>query len=151
MGGVCMNAIELLKTDHQKVNELFDEFDVSEDKAIADKICQELSIHAQIEEQIFYPAARKADESLVEHGLDEHQEMKEAITELRAMETVDEDFKLTMEDLRMIVEDHVEEEETELFPEVQIKMGAQLDRLGTEMMQLKEQLQQGKATRSKSA
>jgi hemerythrin superfamily protein len=146
-----MNAIELLKSDHRKVEELFDEFEVSEEKSIAEKICYELTIHAQIEEEIFYPAAMKADADMVKHSLEEHQEMKERITELSAMENVDEDFKLTMEELRAVIEDHVEEEETELFPEVEVKMGEQLAQLGSQMMRLKEQLQQGKATRVRTA
>jgi len=146
-----MNAIELLKSDHSKVEGLFDEFEVSEEKSIADKICHELTIHAQIEEQLFYPAAKRADEELIKHSLEEHQEIKDLISELSAMEKVDEDFKLTVEELRAIVEDHVEEEETELFPEVEVKMSAQLDSLGEQMMMLKEQLTQGRATRAKTA
>ncbi len=68
------------------------------------------------------------------------------------MSAVDEDFKLTMEDLRSTVEDHVEEEETELFVTVEEKMSQErLVELGDQMMQLKVKLQQGKATRGKSA
>lgn len=147
-----MNAIKLLKDDHQKVTELFDEFEVNQDKSIADQICMELDIHAQIEEQIFYPAVKQIDPDMIEHGLEEHDEMKQAIKELQAMSSVDEDFKLTMEDLRATVEDHVEEEETELFVEVESKLSQErLVELGEQLMKLKLQLQQGKAARGKSA
>jgi len=146
-----MNAILLLKNDHQKVTDLFDEFELSEEMIIAEKICQELDIHAQIEEQIFYPAVNKVDPEMIEHSLEEHQDIKDLIAELRAMEAVDEDYHLAMDELRSIVEDHVEEEETQLFVNVESVLSDQLARLGNEMMKLKQQLMQGKAARTKTA
>jgi len=146
-----MNAILLLKNDHEKVNDLFDEFDVSGEMIIAEKICKELDIHAQIEEQIFYPAVNKLDPEMIEQSLEEHQDIKDLIAELRAMDAVDENYQLAMDELRSIVEDHVEEEETQLFVNVESALNDQLDRLGNEMMKLKQQLMQGKAARTKTA
>jgi len=146
-----MNAILLLKNDHQKVIDLFDEFDVSGEMIIAEKICKELDIHAQIEEEIFYPAVNKLDPEMIEQSLEEHQDIKDLIAELRAMEAVDENFQLAMDELRSIVEDHVEEEETQLFVNVESALNDQLERLGNEMMKLKQQLMQGKAARTKTA
>lgn len=145
-----MNAIELLKSDHEKVSQLFDEFEVHQDVSIAQRLFREIEIHALIEEQIFYPAVRHLASELIEHSLEEHNEVKEMIEELRALNTVDEDYISMMEELRDCIDDHVEEEEEELFALAEDKMGAELDRLGAQIEHRKQAMTRGKAQRATS-
>ena len=88
------NAIDLLDADHKAVKQLFIQYDAlcedgapAEDKQqLAEKICQEITIHAQIEEEIFYPEVRKAigDDALMDEAEQEHAEAKEAIATIQA-------------------------------------------------------------------
>jgi hypothetical protein len=136
-----MNAIELLKQDHRRVRELFADHEKAgenahaEKRAIADRICKELDIHAQIEEEIFYPAARDGatteNDKLVAEALEEHQVIKGLIAELRAAQPDDAQWDAKMKVLQESVEHHVEEEEGELFPRTRTTLGASyLDELG---------------------
>jgi hemerythrin superfamily protein len=122
-----MDAITLLKADHKTVSDLFKKYDKLGDRAekskkeIVDKIITELSIHAAIEEQIFYPAVREAVpevEDDVLEGLEEHHIVKWVLNELDAMSPEDERFDAKVTVLIENVRHHVEEEESELFPEV---------------------------------
>lgn len=122
-----MDAITLLKQDHKTVEGLFKQFEkVAEgkpDKArqLADQIIRELSIHAAIEEQVFYPAVREGvpeAASDVLESLEEHHVVKWLLSELESMSPEHERFKAKMTVLMESVRHHVEEEENELFPEV---------------------------------
>jgi len=117
------DAIKLLKDDHREVKGWFKDYEKLEDdaekKALADKICLALTVHTQIEEEIFYPAAREAidDDDLLDEAEVEHASAKQLIAEIQAM-TPDEplyDAKVTV--LGEYVNHHVEEEESEMFPE----------------------------------
>jgi hemerythrin superfamily protein len=146
-----MSAVEMLISDHDKVMKLFDDFDADNSKEIAEKIFREIEIHAQLEEQIFYPAVESIDNELISESLADHNMVKDMIEELRGMDITDEEFPARFEELRASIEDHVAVEETELFPEVESNLSKDLDRLGLEMQKLKDQLEQGTATRTKSA
>jgi hemerythrin superfamily protein len=125
-----VDAITLLKNDHKTVEQLFKRFEKSEDpsekRKIADQVIRELSIHAAIEEQVFYPAIREAvpsEEDMVLESLEEHHVAKWVLSELVDMspeaERFDAKFTVLMENVRH----HVEEEEQELFPEVRKALG----------------------------
>src|SRR5436309_15560873 len=92
------DALALLRTDHQMVQELFDKFEKTraEDRkgTIAEQICNELTIHAQIEEEIFYPAVREAirDEDLIDEATVEHQSAKDLIAQIQGSKAGDELF-----------------------------------------------------------
>lgn len=96
------DAVDLLDADHKAVKKLFIDFNAlcddgaapSEKQPVADKICQALLVHAQIEEEIFYPAVRKAtgDAPLVEEAIDEHAQAKETIAKIQGMDASDKDF-----------------------------------------------------------
>lgn len=135
------DAVVLLKQDHRMVEALFDEFEdaeESEQSAIAERVCQLLTVHAQIEEEILYPAAKQAledeeeDSELVNEAEVEHASAKELIAKIEAMSVDDENFKATVKVLGEYIKHHVKEEEGELFPklkktELDLKdMGAQL-------------------------
>jgi hemerythrin superfamily protein len=145
-----MNIIDMLKADHRKVQELFHQYEAAggrstqQQRGIAEQIFTELEVHSTLEEEIFYPAVRtKLDQEgqeLVDDSLEDHQTVKALITELRALNPNDEQFATKLEELRENVEEHVGEEEDEMFPEAQEALGNELDRLSTQAQDRKEKL-----------
>jgi len=146
-----MNAIQMLKDDHRKVEELFREYEAASDsenvsrkKEIADKACMELEVHSKLEEEIFYPAFRaKADEEgkeLVAESIEEHQTVKNLIQELRNLNPEDDEFDDTFDELMDDVKHHVEEEESQMLPEAEGLLSDEMDRLTSRMEERKEQL-----------
>lgn len=142
------DAISLLVTDHKKVKKLFKDFEKlkesgdSEDKReIVMEICTELSIHAQVEEEIFYPAARMAinDDDLLDEAIIEHASAKELIAQLEAADPEDAFYDAKVTVLGEEIEHHVEEEETEMFVKVK-KSKLNLAALGEEIALRKEAL-----------
>ena len=142
-----MNAIQLLKADHKTVEALFKRYEKAGDKAfkekkeIAQRIVKELSVHATIEEQLFYPAARARDErvnSQVLEALEEHHVAKWTLDEIDRMSPEDERFDAKVTVLIESIRHHVKEEEGSLFPKVQQVMGrSELAALGEAMEQAK--------------
>ena len=128
------DAIALLKADHKKVSGLFEDFEKtrssSKKKALVAQICQELTIHATLEEEIFYPAVKAAlkDKELVPEAHVEHASVKDLIAQVEGVEPDGE-----MYDAR------VKEEQNEMFPKV-AKTRLDLIKLRDEMMARKEQL-----------
>ena len=127
-----MDAITLLKNDHKTVEALFKKFEKAGDNAhktkrdLADKIVEELSVHAVIEEQVFYPAVREAvpdEEDTVLESLEEHHVVKWVLSEIDGMSPEAERFDAKVTVLIENVRHHMEEEETELFPEVRKALG----------------------------
>ena len=121
------DAIALLKQDHRTVSQLFDEFekaDEEEQSAIAQRVCQLLTVHAQIEEELLYPAAKECfegdeeNEDLVNEAEVEHGSAKELIAKIEGMSSGDEHFKATVTVLGEYIKHHVKEEENELFPQL---------------------------------
>jgi hemerythrin superfamily protein len=143
------DAIALLKQDHRTVEELFDRFEEADDdelQAIAERVCQLLTIHAQIEEEILYPAAQEAfaDEEeldLVNEANVEHQSAKDLIAKIEGMTAEDETFKATVKVLGEYVKHHVKEEEGELFPELK-KTELDLKEMGVQLNERKMALMQ---------
>ena len=130
---MAMDAITMLKKDHQAVERLFKRFEKAGDRAftekrkLADQIIEALSKHAAIEEQVFYPVARATvpgTEDVVLESLEEHHIVKWVLAELDGMDPAGERFDAKMTVLIENVRHHVEEEEQEFFPKVR----AELDR-----------------------
>jgi hemerythrin superfamily protein len=126
-----MDAVTLLRNDHKTVEGLFKRFEKAGPNAyktkqdLVEKIVEELSVHAAIEEQVLYPAAREAvpdatDEVL--ESLEEHHIVKWVLSELDGMEPTDERFTAKVTVLIENVRHHVEEEEGELFPHLRKAM-----------------------------
>ena len=121
-----MDAIDLLSRDHRNVESLFDQFrkgDENTRRSMAESIIRELSIHAAIEEEFFYPAVRKRIpncDGLVDHSIDEHQEVKEILAALDGLieKAHTKAFAQKMDRLERAVSEHVQEEEGKLFPSV---------------------------------
>src|SRR5690242_707027 len=120
-----MSAIDPLEEDHREVEDLFDEYekieDVGEKEQLALKICMALQVHTRIEEEIFYPAAREAIEKpeLIDEAVVEHASAKQLISEIEDMEAGEELYDAKVKVLQEQVLHHVEEEEGELFPQVE--------------------------------
>jgi hemerythrin-like domain-containing protein len=118
------DAVALLKQDHRTVEALFSKFenaDEAEQSSLAERICNMLTVHAQIEEEILYPAAKETLEDeeeleLVSEADVEHQTAKDLIAKIEAMTSEDEHFKATVKVLGEYIKHHVKEEENELFP-----------------------------------
>ena len=119
-----MNALEILKQDHQKVKQLFKEATHASDphkrKDLFDKIDTELEIHAHIEETVFYPALEQHKElqDMVAEALEEHQEVKTLLEEIEELGSESHEFGGKLQELMENVEHHVAEEEGEMFPKV---------------------------------
>jgi iron-sulfur cluster repair protein YtfE (RIC family) len=136
-----MNAIELLKQDHEKVKELFEKFKGNEDgdnTALFEKINAELENHTHIEEAIFYPKLKaEGDEELkkiVLEGIEEHRQVKMFLRELASLTEDSEKFNPKLKVVVEDVEHHVEEEESEMFPMVEDQFDSDvLDELGAAM------------------
>lgn len=117
------DAIKLLKDDHKEVKGYFRQYESLEDEAekqaLADKICLALTVHAQIEEEIYYPAAREAidDDDLLDEAEVEHASAKQLIAEIQTMKAGDRLFDAKVTVLGEYIDHHVEEEESEMFPE----------------------------------
>lgn len=139
------DAIALLKDDHREAERNFGLFKVAktadDKKAIARKICAALRVHAQIEEELFYPAARKAtkDNDLLDEATVEHAGAKVLIAEIEAMQPGMPLYDAKVTVLGEQIAHHVKEEEGELFPKVQ-DTKLDLKALGAEMADRKAQL-----------
>ncbi|MDF3034734.1 MAG: hemerythrin [Paucimonas sp.] len=144
------DAVALLAADHERVKAAFKEFEELGDRAyatkkkLADMICDELEIHALLEEEVFYPAvrkeAKKEGDELVDEAVVEHQSAKELIAQIRMMSPEDDLFDAKVKVLGEQIEHHVKEEEEEMFPEAE-EAGIDLEELGQEMAARKESLQ----------
>lgn len=145
------DAIRALTTDHKRVKALFREFaalktkkgDRSGEKAeLVQRICQELKIHTQLEEGIFYPAVRELirDDDLMDEALVEHAGAKTLVEQLETMNPDDDLYDAKVTVLGEQISHHVKEEEGQIFPKAK---KAKLDTatLGAEMAERKAELQ----------
>ena len=142
-----MNAISLLMKDHKNVKALFAQYEGLSDrsfatkKKLADQICHELTVHTQVEEEIFYPAVRRPihDGDLMDEAVVEHASAKELIAQILAMDPSEDLYDAKVTVLSEQIEHHVKEEEGDMFPKVR-KTSVDLDALGEQMAARKEQL-----------
>jgi hemerythrin-like domain-containing protein len=147
------DAIALLKQDHEKVRELLDELekaameDSSEVEALLETIEAELRVHTTIEEEIFYPAFRKAaskkdDTKLYYEAVEEHHVVDLVLPEIERGETGSPEFAAKAKVLKDLVEHHAEEEEKEMFPRAKKLMDKdELVTLGEQLAQRKRELE----------
>jgi hemerythrin superfamily protein len=117
-------VLTLLKADHTQVKKLFREFeetleaDRAQAREMSQQILTELSLHAEMEEQIIYPLLKGADEKLFYQAQEEHQVAKTLISELKELEVAEPAFQAKMLVLRANVEHHIQEEEREIFDQL---------------------------------
>jgi hemerythrin-like domain-containing protein len=142
-------AIELLMADHRKVEDLFEQYEQQKEAdddsrtATAIQICGELTVHAQVEEELFYPWLRENLEEdemeMVEEAEVEHAGAKDLIAQIEAETEVSPAYDAKVKVLSEYIKHHVKEEENEIFPEVSDEKEA-LDALGQEMTARKAEL-----------
>ena len=143
------DAIALLMADHGEVEALFKQFQQAKknggDKAdIVEQICKALTVHAEIEEEIFYPAARgaladKDEDDLIDEAEVEHASIKSLVEQLQDTDPNDELFDAKVKVLCEYVNHHVKEEEGEIFPKIK-KTDLDLAELGVELRECKQEL-----------
>lgn len=145
------DAIALLTKDHRDVKKLFttyqeladNEASADERMAIAQEICEALTLHAIVEEEIFYPALREAAEDFEDELNEaevEHSTVKELVEQIKAMDPDEDLYNAKVKVLGEYVDHHATEEEAEMFPKAKTA-GIDLDGLGQEMKDRKEELQ----------
>jgi iron-sulfur cluster repair protein YtfE (RIC family) len=137
-----MDAITLLKTDHEKVAGIFEQLEPTTERALKTreelftKLQQELDVHAHIEETIFYPVLKQEAETrdITLEGIEEHHVIKMLLRELAAMQVDSEQWTAKLKVLKENVEHHVEEEESDMFKGArEVLSKEQLEDLGTRM------------------
>lgn len=139
------DAITLLRADHKLVSTLFAEYEkttaTSKKKLLVAQICTELSIHAQVEEELFYPAVKQAlkDKEMIPEALVEHATLKELISQVEGIEPDGEMFDAKVKVLSEYVKHHVKEEQNEIFPEAKSTKLDMLE-LGSAIAARKEEL-----------
>ena len=153
-----MNALELLKEDHDRVDKLFQKVEATEEKehmALFEQIMAELEVHTQIEESVFYPQIKeKGDEELkklVAEGVEEHRQAKMFLRELDALQSEGERFEAKLKVLMEDIKHHVQEEEGEMFPMIKEQFDeSSLQELGKQLEEAKRTLQKtGRAASSR--
>ena len=142
-----MKATDLLKKQHKSVKALFKKVENTEDgrrrRQLMDQIANELKIHTKIEEEIFYPAVREIGtskaEEMVDEAYEEHHVVDLVLAELPTVDPEDERFAAKMTVLSELIEHHADEEEDEMFPTCEKKLGRErLEQLGEQMQQVAE-------------
>ncbi len=151
------DACELLDADHIAVKHLFVEYarlaaapgapGAADRQALAMKICQELTVHAQIEEEIFYPALREAAPDaagLLAEAQAEHQEAKDMIARLQGMKATDDAMDTLVAELNVAIEHHVKKERDLLFPKASAASGLNLLGVAGRLRERQQELESGK-------
>ena len=141
------DAIALLKADHRKVEDLFSDYESAKGavakRKIAEQICLELTVHTQIEEEIFYPACKgEVEDDLLDESYVEHDGAKVLIAEIEAGAPSDEFYDAKVKVLSEQIEHHVEEEEKRMegmFSQAR-HAGLDMDALGDQLRARKEEL-----------
>ncbi|HEY4423086.1 MAG TPA: hemerythrin domain-containing protein [Pyrinomonadaceae bacterium] len=150
-----MDAFNLLKADHRKVEELFSQLESASGQAkmrVFEQIKMELELHTHIEEKIFYPALEKPKQThdLTLEAYEEHDVVKKLLQQMSRAKSANEEWEAQAKVLQENVEHHVEEEENELFIKAEAALSEeQIEALGEQMETEKERKQRG-ATKSSS-
>ena len=137
-------ATNMIRLDHTHVLSTFHQYKASSPsrvkKGLVNTICTALEIHAQLEEEIFYPEMRKIDDERIAKAIDEHSEMRRLIGLLRTMEPEARDYDETLSALMRDVMHHVADEETILLPAAEKHLAEKLGDLGAQMTKRRLQL-----------
>jgi hemerythrin superfamily protein len=139
------DPIQLLRADHRAVQNLFDQYDKARDgdrkRELAKEICSALKVHAQIEEEIFYPAARDAlnDQDLIDEAAVEHATAKDLIAQIEQAQPGDDLYDAKVTVLGEYIKHRVKEEQTQIFPKLR-KTKLDLKALGQQLAERKEAL-----------
>ena len=152
------DAVKLLTDDHKKVKKLFKDFEkltdgngsTKEKSAIVQEICMELTVHAKVEEEIFYPAVRESidDEDLMDEADVEHAGAKSLIAQLETMKPGDDHYDAKVTVLGEYIDHHVKEEQDEMFPKAK-RAKVDMAELGERILRRKQELQANPPNKTK--
>ena len=141
---ISPSVTDMIRMDHSQVLAVFHRYQpggrAQTRKALVETACLAIEIHAQLEEEIFYPAMRAAGSTMLEDLESEHQEMKSLIATLSGMEPTDTQYDATFMELMRGVIHHVADEETMLLTSAEALLGGQLGELGARMMKRRTEL-----------
>jgi hemerythrin-like domain-containing protein len=142
-----VNAIKLLTNQHREVDALFKKMESSEKQSDSAKkklfqdIQQRLDLHTQLEEKIFYPEGKEVDEMLTLESLEEHDLVKSLLKKISKTDPGKPEFMAQVTVLKKLVEHHVDEEESEFFPQCEKEFGDEkLEELGEQMLEEQERI-----------
>ena len=148
MAAEATDALEMLKDDHRQVEALFKEYeqlaggeDIAAKEVVATEICEKLTVHAQLEEEVFYPAARQVldKQEIIDEAEEEHADAKQLIAELEEMSPEDDAYDATVKSLSDAIAHHVEEEESEMFPKLK-EAGMETEAVGEQMAERRQEI-----------
>ena len=131
-----VDIIDLLVQDHREVERLFSQIETgmgADRGSLIEKVVEELSVHAAVEEQVLYPAVRKevpGGDELADHSIEEHQELKELLVSIERADPNDPETDQLLTQLMGTLREHVQDEEGDLFPKLRTAAPDQLGELG---------------------
>lgn len=146
------DACDLLDADHVAVKHLFVEYArlafgadpaAADRQALAQRICQDLTVHAQIEEEIFYPALRQATgaSDLLDHAKEEHEQAKDLVAQIEGLGAAGPEMDDLVARLAQVIEHHVKEEREKIFAKARSAHGVDLVALGEQLQQRQQELE----------
>lgn len=150
MSRMSPSATTMIRADHTHVFSTFHQFhaetSLRRKRAIVEAVCLALEVHAQIEDEIFYPALREVapGNDALQKSVPEHDEVRRLIAKLRGMRADDADFERTFHELMRNVIHHVADEETILLPLAEHRLADRLDELGVQMTRRRMELSRSK-------
>lgn len=144
-----MDILDLIKKDHRKVETLFSEIETADDTQklykCFNQLYEEISLHAEVEAQTFYPAIRECGDTgeLIDTAQKEHGEAKQLLEEIESLSPTSEEFKAKIRDLKQVIQHHVQEEENQVFSQArQCMTQEKRSQLGSEFEMVKSKLHQ---------
>jgi hemerythrin superfamily protein len=141
-----MDAFQILSKDHREVEQLFEQIEKTDNRGadsreqLFQKLKQELELHTEVEEKIFYPEMKKHDgtKELVGDALEEHGEVKQMLQEIGQLSAEDDQWSEMINELKMAVQHHVREEEDQMFPAARNQLDSgRIDELGRQIEEMK--------------
>jgi hemerythrin superfamily protein len=147
-----MNITEIISMDHRKTDTLFMEIASTDDpqklQEFFGQLYKDLSVHAEAEEQVVYPAVRSYYGNTQEL-FDEQAQMKQMLAQIKALSPTSSDFKAQIKQLQTVVQDHIKEEENDMFPQIRRHLSeAQMEQMATQFKEAKSTMQQEMASQS---
>ena len=137
------DVFSILSDDHRRVERLFSEFEQGGDPLVAQQICDELTVHAMVEEELVYPvlASKAGYQGLAVEARHEHGEAKQLVEQIDAGVAAGQDVSDLVRRLKASVQHHVQEEESDLFPRMREKVPALVKHMGDDVVDRKQTLQ----------
>jgi hemerythrin superfamily protein len=137
------DVFSILSEDHRRVESLFSQYEQSGDPDVALQICDELTVHAMVEEELVYPvlSTKAGYQGLAQEAREEHDQAKQLVSQIDSGASSGQDVSDLVRQLKEAIQHHVQEEETDLFPKMQDKVPQLTKMMGDDVLARKETLQ----------